>query len=205
MNRKRLLELADQIIGVQPSGRRSLIAIAGAPASGKSHLARDLVDELNSRGAGAVIVPMDGFHLDNVLLETRGLLARKGAPETFDALGFIHAMERLKTEEEVILPTFDRDRDLSVAGAIAIGPQDRIAVVEGNYLCFSEAPWDRLAGLWDLSCYLDIPETILLERLVRRWINHDHTPEEAEARARGNDLANAHRIAGAVGKVDKVI
>lgn len=197
MERAGLPALADRVEAVSASGTRKLVAIAGPPASGKSRLARTLVEELVRRGHHAVNVPMDGFHLDNAILEERGLLARKGAPETFDAQGFVHAMRRLKSEEEVTLPTFDRERDISIAGAISIGPGDHVAVVEGNYLCFDEAPWDALNGLWDFSCYLDVPEDLLLERLVRRWIRHDHSPEQAEERARGNDLENARRIGAA--------
>ncbi|MDV7141242.1 hypothetical protein R3X27_00965 [Tropicimonas sp. TH_r6] len=202
MERENLIELADRIAALPISGARALIALAGPPASGKSRAARELVDELHSRGLAAVAVPMDGFHLDNEVLDARGLRARKGSPETFDAAGFIHAMARLKQEAEVILPSFDREIDKSVAGSVVIGPEDRIAVVEGNYVCFSEAPWDQLAGLWDFSCYLDVPEDVLLERLVQRWIRFDHSPEDAEARARGNDLANAQRIATAVSQTD---
>lgn len=198
----RLSELIRRIERTEPSGRRSLIAVAGPPASGKSHLARDLVEALNARDGAAVLVPMDGFHLDNGILEARGLLPRKGAPETFDGAGFVHAMARLKTEEEVILPTFDRARDISIAGAVAIGPEHRIAVVEGNYLCFREAPWDGLAALWDLSVFLDVEEAVLRERLIQRWLTFDHTPEQAEARAMSNDIPNARRISATSGGYD---
>ena len=202
MNRDRLSDLAKTVLAVQPSGQRSLIAIAGPPASGKSTLASLLVDALNEQNVGAVLVPMDGFHLDNAILRTRGLLPRKGAPETFDGQGFVHAIRRLLDESEVILPTFDRDRDISIAGAIAIGREHRIAVVEGNYLCFDEPPWQTLGTLWDFSCYLAVPESVLLERLVGRWLGHGLSPQDSEARARQNDLANAERIAASVTKVD---
>ncbi len=202
MERENLNELADRVASLAPAGPRALVALAGPPASGKSRAAQELADELRGRGLAAVAVPMDGFHLDNAVLDARGLRARKGAPETFDAAGFIHAVKRLKHEAEVILPSFDREIDKSIAGSVVIGPEDRIAVVEGNYLCFGEKPWEELAGLWDFSCYLDVPEEVLLERLVRRWIRFDHSQEDAEARARGNDLANARRIAAAVTQTD---
>lgn len=200
-----IAHLMSSVLATTSTGVRTLVAIAGPPASGKSTLAEDLVAALNAAGVRTALVPMDGFHLDNRLLEPAGLLSRKGAPETFDATGFVCAMHRLRSDPEVILPTFDRTRDLSVAGAIRIGPEDRIAVVEGNYLCFAERPWDSLAELWDFSAYLDVPEEILLERLVRRWLDHGHTPEAAEARARGNDLANAQRIRANVTRHDLTI
>lgn len=205
MDGDRLSELAEIALSVRPTGVRSLIAIAGPPASGKSTLAEELVDRLVEMGAAAVLVPMDGFHLDNGLLTARGLLPRKGAPETFDAAGFVHAIQRLRQEDEVILPTFDRTRDISIAGAVEIGARDRIAVVEGNYLCFAESPWDQLGALWDFSCFLKVEEEILLERLVRRWLDHGLDPEAAETRARSNDLANARRINAAIGDCDRIL
>ncbi len=84
----RLRALSERIAQTSFSHKRRLIALAGAPASGKSTLAHALCALV----PGACVVPMDGFHLDNALLEARGLLARKGAPETFDARGFLHLM-----------------------------------------------------------------------------------------------------------------
>ena len=59
----------------QLDGPRNLIAIAGAPGAGKSHLAAELAAALNAATPGsAAVLPMDGFHLSNDVLETRGLL-----------------------------------------------------------------------------------------------------------------------------------
>ncbi len=88
---------------------------------------------------------MDGFHLDNRILDARGLRPRKGAPETFDAAGFIHMIRRLATEDEVIIPVFDRPRDIAIAGAQVIGATTKIAVVEGNYLLLERIALDRPA------------------------------------------------------------
>ena len=73
--------LADRIRACGVGRPRILVAIAGAPGSGKSTLAAELALEL---GHTAAAVPMDGFHLDNDELQGRGLLHRKGMPETFD-------------------------------------------------------------------------------------------------------------------------
>ena len=73
--------------------KRLLIAIAGAPGSGKSTLAAALVDKINNCKIGkAVLVPMDGFHLDNEELIEKGLIKKKGAPETFDVKGLLPAL-----------------------------------------------------------------------------------------------------------------
>lgn len=205
MDDTRIRELARKIADLRNANGRTLVAVAGPPASGKSYLADALATELCNLDLRAVAVPMDGFHLDNVILDEMDLRARKGAPETFDAAGFLHAMRRLRNEAEVILPRFDRRRDIAIAGAVRIAAEDEIAVIEGNYLAFDAPVWRDLAPLWDFSCYLDIGEDVLLERLIRRWLDHGHTQVEAEARARGNDLANARRVRAALGKVDLVL
>ncbi|MFZ2480889.1 MAG: nucleoside/nucleotide kinase family protein, partial [Propioniciclava sp.] len=69
------------------SGRRSLLGITGAPGAGKSTLAAGLADALGADRA--VVVPMDGFHLDQRVLERLGRADRKGAPDTFDATGYV--------------------------------------------------------------------------------------------------------------------
>ena len=175
-------------------GARMLVALAGPPACGKSSLALALAQALTIAGLAAEVVPMDGFHLDNRLLSERGLLHLKGAPETFDAEGFIATVKRMKSDPQVYFPIFDRTRDLAVAGAGKLAPDTRVAVIEGNYLLFDQAPWRKLAGLWDLSLFLQLSETSLRDRLIRRWQGHGLDPEAATARAEANDLPNARRI-----------
>lgn len=190
-------DLARRIADLPRTGERWLVAVAGAPAGGKSLLAAMITAAVNEAGRPARAIPMDGFHLDNGLLEAGGLIARKGAPETFDAQGFIHLMRRLKEGGEVVFPLFDRSRDLAVAGAAIIEAACDVAIVEGNYLLFGEEPWASLTPLWDLSVWLDTPDEVLRDRLVQRWIDHDHTPDEALARVESNDLPNARRILAA--------
>ena len=194
LERPSLGDLTQRILALPRDGGRRLIAVAGAPASGKSVLAETLTKMVNQAGRVARTIPMDGFHLDNAILDARGLRARKGAPETFDASGFINLMGRLKQGGEVVYPLFDRERDIAISGAAVIEADCDVAIVEGNYLLLDEEPWRALAPLWDLSIWLETPEPVLRERCVQRWLDHDHTPEAALARAEGNDLANARRI-----------
>ena len=174
---------------------RFLTALAGPPGAGKSTLAAALVTAL---GAGARAVPMDGFHYDDRVLIQRGLRARKGAPETFDAAGFLHLLQRLRDEDEVAIPLFDRDLEISRAGADIVTPDDRMLIVEGNWLLLDEAPWS--AARYDLTVFIDVPEAELDRRLLDRWAHFGKTPEEARAWIDGNDLPNIRRcIAGSRG------
>ena len=187
-------DLADRVDALAAARRRLLIAIAGPPAAGKSTLAAALVARLNRDNERTCLVPMDGFHLDNRILVARGLLARKGAPETFDAAGFIHMIRRLVSDDEVFVPVFDRANDIAIAGAQCVGIDTKIAVVEGNYLLLNEPPWIELLPLWNLSIYLDVLVAEVERRTIQRWLDHGLEPKDAKARARSNDIANAIRV-----------
>lgn len=188
-------QLAEKILALPDGGARKLVAFVGAPASGKSTVTEALAAALRDHGRAAQVVPMDGFHLDNAILDQRGLRSRKGAPETFDVDGFSAMVARLKAGGDVVYPLFDRSLDKAIAGAELIGADTYIAILEGNYLLFDAPVWRELAAQWDVSVWLDTPLDVLRARLVQRWLDHDHTLEEAEARADGNGMANAARIA----------
>ena len=177
-----------------PAGRH-LIAIAGAPASGKSTYAERLAYDLNSMGRKAQVVPMDGFHLDNAILDARGDRPRKGAPHTFDAAGFLRLMQAIKAGGPVIYPLFDRSRDLAIAGAAELSGDTEMVIVEGNYLLYNHPDWRALADLWSLSVRIDLPEAILTSRLMQRWREHGMDGEAAFKKVRENDLPNAIDVA----------
>lgn len=185
-------ELARAILaGADIAAGRFIVAIAGPPGAGKSTLAAQVVSAL---GPGARLVPMDGFHYDNAVLEPRGLLPRKGAPETFDAEGFLSLMRRLRAGEAAAIPVFDRGADLARAGADLVTKEDRILVVEGNYLLLDEEPWRDLTALFDLTVMIEVPQDELERRLVARWLTHGLPVAAARARALTNDLPNARRV-----------
>ena len=182
---------------------RFIVGIAGPPASGKSTLAERLRALL---GEAAALVPMDGFHLDNAVLSARQLLARKGAPETFDFDGFEATLKRLRAPgADVVVPLFDRVADLARAGAGIVPASARFVIVEGNYLLLDEEPWTRLAGLFDRTVYLDVPRGELAHRLVQRWIDHGLSEQAARERAFSNDMVNVQRVEDRRRTADTVI
>ncbi len=184
--------------------KRVLVAIAGAPGSGKSAFAEALMPLLPQ--GSAAIVAMDGFHLDNAMLERRGLLPRKGAPETFDFDGFRHLLERLqRADGDVVVPMFDRKADLARAGAAIVPADARFVIVEGNYLLFDESPWYGLSPLFDMTVWLDVPAAELERRLIKRWVDHGMTLEAARSRTFSNDLPNAERIRASRRQADVTI
>lgn len=138
---------------------------------------------------------MDGYHFDDIILEARGDRPRKGAPHTFDASGFYHLLTRLRSNEpETALPVFDRANEFSRAGARIITPAQRILLVEGNYLLLKQDPWAQLKPLFNLTVFLPVPMAELERRLIQRWLDHGYAPDDAEAKARGNDIPNAELV-----------
>lgn len=188
-------ELARLIRARAGDAARYLVALAGPPASGKSTLAADLAAAISAgKGPGARVVPMDGFHYDDAVLTARGLRACKGAPDTYDVAGFAHLIARLRAEEEVAIPIFDRDMELSRAAADVVTAQDRILIVEGNYLLLNADPWRQLAPLFDLTVFLDVPQDVLIRRLTDRWRQHGKPDAAAQDWIANNDLPNAQAV-----------
>lgn len=183
--------------GKIPEGARRILAVAGAPGSGKSTLAAHLVETLNEEEPGmAAILPLDGFHLDDEVLEPRGDRPRKGAPHTFDVGGFGAALERLRAnaEAEVAVPRFDRKLEIARAGARIIPQETRLIVVEGNYLLLGHAPWSAFHRRYNYTAFIDVPIDELERRLRERWQGYGMTEDEITEKLESNDLPNARTV-----------
>lgn len=200
-----VVQIYNELLSVDRKNERILVGISGAPGAGKSTLSQALSTKLNKSEHVAAVIPMDGYHLDDSLLEDLGLLKRKGAPETFDFAGFKHLLLRIKNEDEVVYPVFDREREISIAGAGILKKNIRIVIVEGNYLLFDEEPWSCLSKLWDYSVFLDVELTVLEQRLIDRWLDHGFSRAEARQKALGNDIQNSKRVIASRIQADRII
>ena len=188
--------LASEIGQKKGNGQRFIVALVGAPDAGKSTLADQLKRTLDQQGLlGVAILPMDGFHPDNLILKAHGKFSKKGAPQTFDIEGFAKVLAKLRQgDQDVLVPVFDRTTDKVCAKRRMIDRQVGIIIVEGNYLLLNRPEWLKPANDYDLTIFLDLPEPGLEKRLVQGWLDYGLKPSDAAARARGNDMANAKTI-----------
>jgi pantothenate kinase len=183
-------QLLDRARALADRPGRAILGITGPPAAGKSTLAQRLREEL---GAAAAYVPLDGFHLAHQLLVENGMVERKGAPDTFDAAGYVALLRRLRDPAEgaVYAPRFDRDIEDSIANAILIPPDVPLVITEGNYLLLRSGPWAQVADLLDEVWYIDVAEDTRLRRLIGRHMEFGRDSAEARDRATGSDQRNA--------------
>lgn len=188
-------ELLAHLDALIPESGRRLLGLIGPPGAGKSTLAAAL---LAARPGLCQVVPMDGFHLANSVLDHLGRRSRKGAPDTFDAAGFVALLQRLRQPvpgEVVYVPDYRRELEEPVAGAIAVPPEVPLLIVEGNYLLLDDGPWARVADYLDETWYVVVDDDLRRERLVARHERFGRTRAEALAWVEQTDEPNARRIA----------
>jgi len=197
--------LADRVRALLADGRRRLLGIAGAPGAGKSTLAAQVVATF---AEACVVVPMDGFHLAQSELERIGRADRKGAPDTFDADGYVALLRRLREPRPghvVYAPEYRRDLRNPVAGAVAVPPDVPLVVTEGNYLLLDEHGFEPVAALLDEAWFVAPDDDVRLARLVARHERFGKPPAAALAWSTGPDAANARLVAPTARRADVVV
>ncbi len=178
------------------AGGRRILGLVAAPGAGKSTLANALLAQF---GAAVQVVPMDGFHLANSELQRLGRHTRKGAPDTFDAAGYVNLLQRIKAQRPgdavVYAPEFRRQIEEAIAGAIAIQPHTPLIITEGNYLLLDAPPWQQVRAVLNETWYLDVPDALRQARLLARHMQFGRSLEAAQAWMASTDEPNAQRIA----------
>ena len=173
---------------------RYFIALSGPPASGKSTISEKLVKDLTLKGHNSSILQMDGFHYDDQILKQKSLLLKKGAPETFDVMGFLNFLFRLQNENEVAIPIFDRSLELSRSSAVIISKETRVVIVEGNYILLKTHPWRELHKFFNSTIMINTKHEILEKRLIERWRSFNIPEEEIKQKVFENDLPNGMNV-----------
>jgi type I pantothenate kinase len=159
-----------------------LVGITGAVAAGKSTLAAELAAALAADGLAVETVATDGFLMDNAALTARGLLNRKGFPESYDVGAMRAALAAIRTGPADFPGYSHILYDIDPALSRRLAPPD-VLIVEGLSLHAGAAA----LGL-DLLIYLDADEADLevwfSERFVGLWRAAEHEPASFYARFR---------------------
>jgi len=197
------------------SPTRLLIGLVGVPGAGKTTLAAQIVATMNqSVGAGtAVALGMDGFHLTKAQLalfaDPVAAFARRGAPWTFDAAGFVAALQNVRRAGGVVAaswPGFEHSVGDPIADATVIASTARLVIVEGLYLLHDADGWQDVRGQLDECWYLDTPLPIAMDRLANRHMQAwGFTRLQAEQRIATNDGLNAQLVADSAARADFLI
>lgn len=137
-----------------------VIGVAGSVAVGKSTVAR-LLRELLVRWVDTPrveLVTTDGFLLPNAELERRGILDRKGFPESYDRRSLLRFVSQVKSgAQEVRAPFYSHLHYDIVKDAEIVVRRPDVLIVEGLNVLQPPAPGHRLAvsDLFDFTIYVD--------------------------------------------------
>lgn len=190
--------------GLARTGHRSILGVTGPPGAGKSTVADAIVEAV---GEPARLVGMDGFHLAQRALIQLGRQDRKGAPDTFDAGGYVAMLRRLRANAEPVIyaPWFDRSIEEPIAGAVPVERDVALVVTEGNYLLLDDGAWAYVRPLLSACWYVGLDEQTRIERLVARHVRFGRTQQEAAEWVARSDQRNAELVATTRHRADLVV
>lgn len=174
-NTKRLGAETAEFLGEPDQTTPFVVAVAGSVAVGKSTIAR-LLRELMSRWPGTPrveLVTTDGFLYPNAELERRGLMERKGFPESYDRRALVRFLTDVKSgAEEARAPFYSHVRyDIMPDAHVTVRRPD-VVIVEGlNVLSPPPSPNDiAVSDLFDFSIYVDADEDDIAQWFVARFL-----------------------------------
>jgi type I pantothenate kinase len=142
-----------------------VVGIAGAVASGKSRLADAVAQQANADGTPTEVVGTDGFLYPNAVLTERGLLARKGFPESYDVDALREFVDGVHSGiAEVLVPRYSHiTYDVGPGEPLELR-EDAVIVVEGvNAL-------GALAERLDVAVYVHAEDADLERWYVTRFL-----------------------------------
>ena len=179
-----LRQTSDTFLGAIPAPVSYVIAIAGSVAVGKSTTAR-VIQALLSRWPNhpkVDLVTTDGFLFPNSVLEAKGLMTRKGFPESYDLRRLLNFLSDLKSgQPEIEIPVYSHEAYDVLTNRTQIIRQPHIVIIEGlNVLQTGQggktaAPLTFVSDYFDFSIYVDADEAHIQQWYVDRFLTFQRT------------------------------
>jgi len=141
-----------------------VIGISGGTGSGKTHLAKHLIDYLARQGIQAGYLAQDRYYhdLSHLSLDER-YQTNFDHPDSADLELYADHIRRLRAGQSIDAPIFDYVRCVRQASPDTISPTD-VLIVEGLFILTHQPVRDLI----DIPVYLHVPDDIRLVRRIRR-------------------------------------
>jgi len=168
-----LATVTDTFLGTPPNPRPFVIGIAGSVAVGKSTISR-VLQELLARWPQhpqVELVTTDGFLLPNAVLEERGLMERKGFPESYDRRALLEFVARAAGgEKHLDVPVYSHFAYDVLEGETRVISRPDILILEGLNVLQAGGEGAFVSDYFDFSIFVDAdPEAVrgwYIERFV---------------------------------------
>jgi len=183
-----------------PAGRM-IVGIGGPPACGKSAFA-SLLSAVCCAAAGvpvAAAIGLDGWHYPNEYLDSHTVLRDgqeiplrrlKGGPLSFDVPAVLAFLDQARALPDLAYPLYSRELHDPLPGAGQLSANQRLLLVEGNYLLLDLPPWDAFATRFDLTISISAPREVFVMALRERHLRGGKPPAAVEQHMNFSDLPN---------------